>query len=455
MKKATVVMIVHNALDKIQICVRTLKMFVNEETVKIIIADNGSSDGLKEWVEAQAGVDYHCTSNEMRGYAATLNTVIKSGSLVGDILFMTPHYLFTPHCIERLQNTLRDKETGIAVPVSNGFSGNYDNQKPMKEIENFEQAVQMADEIEEVILQYRAGVCPEVIMIKEDMLKHLGYFDENMVQIDNTITDYLLRVINQGYDIRCCLGAVMYDIGYDTTMQAYRNLAGADKDKSYLEKKWGMHYFNGRCNEGLLLLMNSEKEHPIKVLEIGCDCGANLLGIKNRFPNSDLYGLEINENAANIARHLVKNVEVGNIEDERLPFLEETFDYIIFGDVLEHLHNPEQTLKYCRRFLKKEGCVIASVPNLMHISVMQELMAGNFTYKDSGLLDSTHIHMFTYNEIIKMLIRAGYSVEDIGGTTQSITEKQEELLEGLLALSTEAERFMFDIYQYLVRAKKK
>ena len=55
------------------------------------------------------------------------------------------------------------------------------------------------------------------------------------------------------------------------------------------------------------------------------------------------------------------------------------FDYIIFGDVLEHLHDPMAALAYCKDFLKEEGRIIANIPNVMHISVIEELLKGNFT----------------------------------------------------------------------------
>lgn len=62
--------------------------------------------------------------------------------------------------------------------------------------------MQEADKIEEVVLQYRTWIYPEAIMIKEDILKHLKCFDEDIFQIDNTITDYILRVIKQEYIIK-------------------------------------------------------------------------------------------------------------------------------------------------------------------------------------------------------------------------------------------------------------
>lgn len=70
----------------------------------------------------------------MKGYAKALNMGIREGGIIGDNLFITPQYLFTPHCLERLQHTLTKEKTGIAMPVSNGF---YEDQRPVQDIVSF------------------------------------------------------------------------------------------------------------------------------------------------------------------------------------------------------------------------------------------------------------------------------------------------------------------------------
>ncbi|MBQ6886532.1 MAG: hypothetical protein IJN54_03355 [Lachnospiraceae bacterium] len=121
--------------------------------------------------------------------------------------------------------------------------------------------------------------------------------------------------------------------------------------------------------------------------------------------------------------------------------------------MLEHLHNPSEVLVYCKEFLCEGGNIIASVPNVMHISVVEQLLNGKFTYTETGLLDKTHIHLFTCNEILHMFCEAGYEVCDIFGNFVPISEKQNSLIDKLLALDNEAQRFMYETFQYNVKAK--
>ena len=188
------------------------------------------------------------------------------------------------------------------------------------------------------------------------------------------------------------------------------------------------------------------------VLEIGCDCGVNLLWVKHHYPNADLYGVEINASAARIA-NCIARVTMGNIEERQMDFGGITFDYIIFGDVLEHLRDPEGTLTYCKGFLNEGGSILASIPNVMHVSVVRDLINGNFTYADQGLLDRTHIHFFTYKEILRMLMRTGLEAVDIRMAINGVSQEDREFVSKLMELSEVSDESMFYAYQYLLQAR--
>jgi len=79
------------------------------------------------------------------------------------------------------------------------------------------------------------------------------------------------------------------------------------------------------------------------------------------------------------------------------------FDYIIFADVLEHLLNPIDVLRKSVSLLKEDGSVLVSVPNIAHSTIILNLIINKFEYRNSGLLDNTHIKFFTYFSLIEML----------------------------------------------------
>ncbi|MDR0920706.1 MAG: methyltransferase domain-containing protein, partial [Oscillospiraceae bacterium] len=81
----------------------------------------------------------------------------------------------------------------------------------------------------------------------------------------------------------------------------------------------------------------------------------------------------------------------------------ETYDYIIFADVLEHLTNPQKALETAIKYLKPDGKILISIPNIAHNSIILDLLTNKFDYHDVGLLDNTHLKHFTYNTLNEMI----------------------------------------------------
>lgn len=154
-------------------------------------------------------------------------------------------------------------------------------------------------------------------------------------------------------------------------------------------------------------------ESPGYVFEIGCGSGATGETLKQKFPNIKYIGLESEERAAQIAqsrldRVIVADIEKVNLEDYGL--VKSHFDLLICADVLEHLYDPWKTLFALRDYLKKEGKVIASIPNTQNIRLILHLLTGNWNYEKYGLLDATHIRFFTLDEIARLFSGTGYKV---------------------------------------------
>lgn len=88
-----------------------------------------------------------------------------------------------------------------------------------------------------------------------------------------------------------------------------------------------------------------------------------------------------------------------------------TFDAILYADVLEHLRDPQAVLTKMKRFLKPDGRVLLSVPNIANGDIIANLLCDQFTYTPLGLLDNTHIHLFARKNLQEMIRAAGYYLE--------------------------------------------
>jgi 2-polyprenyl-3-methyl-5-hydroxy-6-metoxy-1,4-benzoquinol methylase len=152
-----------------------------------------------------------------------------------------------------------------------------------------------------------------------------------------------------------------------------------------------------------------------RILDIGCGEGSTGHYLKEHGRASCVVGIEMNKDAAKKAVKCLDHVIEGDLEGLSLDgrVLEPcTFDFILCGDVIEHLKDPWKQLHRLQEYLKADGKIILSVPNVRHWKVTVPLvLAGEWNYTDSGLLDKTHLRFFTKKSIIRLLADTGYRIE--------------------------------------------
>lgn len=155
-----------------------------------------------------------------------------------------------------------------------------------------------------------------------------------------------------------------------------------------------------------------------EVLDIGCSSGTfgeELIKSKNCVVD----GIEIDD--GDIAEAKKKLRTVYKIDIERDPIdINQTYDVIFLGDVIEHLANPASALKRVKKLLKKDGVLVFSIPNITHMSVRLMLLAGNIEYGRTGLLDETHLHFYNSEEIYRVLNDAGYKIKTFEYTVNDV-----------------------------------
>ena len=89
------------------------------------------------------------------------------------------------------------------------------------------------------------------------------------------------------------------------------------------------------------------------------------------------------------------------------------FDVVLAGDVLEHCTRPDLVLQQLHELLHPAGYVVISLPNIAHGDMRLSLLAGNFDYRETGLLDKTHLRFFTRRSIGLFLSTNDFKMDQI------------------------------------------
>ncbi|MFX1252638.1 MAG: class I SAM-dependent methyltransferase [Promethearchaeota archaeon] len=110
-------------------------------------------------------------------------------------------------------------------------------------------------------------------------------------------------------------------------------------------------------------LLKQKVDPGKKILDIGCSGGLIRKYLLEEGVDLEYYGLDlIFEALRSNKRHHI-DVKLFNASATELPFQDETFEYIISCETLEHIPDTITTLKEIFRVLKPQGRVVLSVPN--------------------------------------------------------------------------------------------
>ena len=146
-----------------------------------------------------------------------------------------------------------------------------------------------------------------------------------------------------------------------------------------------------------------------KVLEVGCATGYISKRLKEN--GCSVIGIEIDPISSEVAKRYCDDVIVDDVESlKEIPYKEKSFDVILFGDILEHLKYPQNILEKSEKYLKDDGFICISIPNIANWRIRLNLLFGKFEYTEGGLLDESHLRFFTKKTAEKFILDAGFRI---------------------------------------------
>ena len=175
--------------------------------------------------------------------------------------------------------------------------------------------------------------------------------------------------------------------------------------------KIDQNYFMHEINIAKKILNNKTN----KALDIGGGIGkAHVALSKNGF---DTISIEPSESFKNIA---LKKFNIS--EDkfllnsiENATFEKNYFDFITFGDVLEHLYDPSNAIKKALEWLKPGGVVQIEVPSSKHLiskiyNLYFKLRLTNYVTNLSPMHDPYHLYEFDIKSFEQNAKKLGYEI---------------------------------------------
>ena len=161
-------------------------------------------------------------------------------------------------------------------------------------------------------------------------------------------------------------------------------------------------FYSNKGNAQVIQFINTE---DCLILDVGCGAGDTGKLIRATHPETEVIGITCSQAEYDEATKKLSSCIFINIEQDNLPDkYQNLFDVILFSHVLEHLIDPTETIRKLLRYLKPNGKIIIALPNIAHWRERWKLALGRFEYTDSGVMDKTHLHFYTFYTAPKYLI---------------------------------------------------
>lgn len=459
-KPVSIVIVSYNSKDVMKACIDSIRINNISSSYEIVVVDNASTDGITEWLESQNDIVL-IQNQDNKGFGAACNQGIKASSPDNDIFLLNNDTFVPANAIFWLRMGLYENDS---VGATSCMSNNGALQNITEVFNSVTEYVHYA--VKNNIPEYnpyekKVWLAGFAMLIKRTVLDQTGLLDLRYGKGYYEDDDLGVRIQKAGYQCVLCHNSFIFHCGslsFNNNEKEKNELFKLNK--KVFKEKWGfdIDYYSKSRNE-IIQFIKDDKDIPIHVLEIGCGCGATLAKIKYLWPYAEVKGIELIEAVADIGANNFDIIQ-GNIEDmDTLPYGDDYFDYVIFADVLEHLREPQKALEKIRRYMKKDASLIVSVPNFMNITVMLPLLRGDLEYEDEGILDKTHLKMFTMKSCVEMLTQAGYCAEykvivsgkDLGIDVSDAERNQ--FINALQCISGSADIEQFDAFQYIFEAR--
>jgi len=179
----------------------------------------------------------------------------------------------------------------------------------------------------------------------------------------------------------------------------------------YLSLKYGYERSILQRAIGLLVYLDMDRRAGIdyQVMYLQAICGGRLLevgfgGGETLMEMSrlgwEVQGVDPDPVAVEAARARSLNVRCGSLEEQKYP--DASFDAIVMGHVIEHVHDPERLLRECRRILRPGGQLSIVTPNAASWGHQRH-------HSDWLHLDPPrHLHVFSVWTLRKLVEEAGF-----------------------------------------------
>ena len=293
-----VVIIAYNARRYTIECIESVREKLTPGTYKIVVVDNASTDGIREWLSEQGDI-LLIKSETNIGFGPACNLAVKS--TIGteyapyDVFLLNSDTHLTSTALPRMRKALYETDDIGAV----GATANYAGNRQQLDV-SFESVPEYINYGENLIIPDADAYMEKVrlngfaMLVKRAVWDAIGGFDEDFAPGYYEDDALSMEILKRGFRLIWVRDAFIYHAGSASFVKTGMNTLSIKHHKLFIQK-YGFDILNYSYPCGAVISqIPFGRCDSFKLLYLGCGLGAELKAIRSFFPGAVSYGIEKN-----------------------------------------------------------------------------------------------------------------------------------------------------------------
>lgn len=236
----SILVITYNNLEYNKFCIESIRQYTEPDSYELIVIDNHSTDGTVEWLQGQQDIKVIINS-ENAGFPVGCNQGIKAAK-GNNILLLNNDTIVTPNWLTNLAKCLYSaSDIGAVGAVTNSCSNFQNIPCDYSSLEEMIRFARQVNHSNPDLWEDRARLVGYCMLIKAEIIKEIGLFDEVFSPGNYEDDDYCLRIRKAGYRLVLCRDTFIHHFGsvsFREQANQYNSLLEVNRQK--FAAKWGL-----------------------------------------------------------------------------------------------------------------------------------------------------------------------------------------------------------------------
>ncbi|MCT1399973.1 hypothetical protein AK95_08890 [Paenibacillus sp. LC231] len=279
--KVSVILLAYNNLVYTRDCVESILRNTDDVEYELILVDNGSTDGTKEYFDSVPGAKViHLKYNIHLVKGFNIGLMAAEGKYCAAVC---NDFIFTPNWLRNLMICIEsDPGIGFVSPGATSISNMQQISIPFNSKDDFQEKAREYNVSDPSKWEERVVLLPNVLCCPTALLDRIGYYDTRFFRGEFLDDDISFRIRRAGYKLVYCADTVTHHYGSLTTASDHQTNSMEEGRKTFAEKYGLDAWMDARMNLAHLRIDFSQLSAVETILGIDVKCGATLLQIKNR-----------------------------------------------------------------------------------------------------------------------------------------------------------------------------